>query len=267
MYTTFATCFYALNSKFPADTYLRWTTHLIENVKEYYLVLFTDEEGEELLTDYFASYYFKNPNIKIVVKPCEKWYNYQYKAHWIKNHKKNILLNHKTEWKVNMLWAEKIHFVNDARTNQYFQPTEFYGWCDIGYFREGPCPSFAISHKILELKKNKIYYACVTTEQEMQRLQENIERKNEHGLPIIPIPPDQVSIAGGFFITHHSKIEGWGKIFDAKLSLYFEHNYLVKDDQMIILDCIMSDPKRFEIIRENAAAGKNPWFQFRRFLG
>ena len=63
MYTTFATCFYPLNSKFSADIYLRWTTHLLENVKEFYLVLFTDEEGEELLTDYFSPYYFKNPNI------------------------------------------------------------------------------------------------------------------------------------------------------------------------------------------------------------
>ena len=267
MYTTFATCFYPLNSKFSADVYLRWTTHLLENVKEFYLVLFTDEEGEELLTDYFSPYYFKNPNIKIVVKPCEKWFNYQYKAHWIKNHKQNTLLNHRTEWKVHMLWSEKVHFVNDARTNQYFPSTEFYGWCDIGYFREGPCPSFAVSHKILALKKTKIYYACVASDQEMQKLKENIERKNEHGLPVIPIPPEQVSIAGGFFIAHHTKIEGWQKIFDDKLCLYFAHNYLVKDDQIIIIDCIMSDPKRFEIITENANPGNNPWFQFRRFLG
>lgn len=261
---TLSTCFYIIKSKFDHSVYVEWMNNFISIVNNFNLVIYTDESSLHHISS--NAKITQNDKIKIIVKPIDQFYNYKYKEYWIKNHEKNHLLNLRIDWKVNMLWSEKIWFVNETIANHYFD-TDFYGWCDIGYFREGPCPSFAISHKILELKKNKIYYACVTTEQEMQRLQENIERKNEHGLPLIPIPPDQVSIAGGFFITHHSKIESWGKIFDAKLCLYFEHNYLVKDDQMIILDCITSDPKRFEIIRENAAAGNNPWFQFRRFLG
>jgi hypothetical protein len=277
MYVTFATCWYSLNCKFPVDTYLRWMKHMFNEVTNYNLVLFTDEAGELLLRDHFAPYYFQNPRIKIVQKPIEEWYNYQYKEAWIKNHTKNTSLNGKTEWKVNMLWAEKIHFVNEARLKQYFPETDFYGWCDIGYFREGPCPTFCNTPKMLSLNKNKIYYACVDPNQ-FNSLKEIVLRKNEKGLPLQPIPPEQVSIAGGFFIAHHSKIEGWRQLFDTKLRLYFENNYLVKDDQMIIVDCIISEPQRFELIGGSSASsasptpppatqGENKWFEFRRFLG
>jgi len=277
MYVTFATCWYSLNSKFPADTYLRWMKHLLTDVKNYNLVLFTDEAGEIQLREHFAPYYFQSPRIKIVLKPIEKWHNYQYKKSWIENHTRNTLLNSKTEWKLNMLWAEKINFVNEARINQYFPLTDFYGWCDIGYFREGPCPTFCNTPKMLALNKNKIYYACLNP-MDLNALREIVERKNEHGLPVNPIPAEQNSIAGGFFIAHHSKIDSWRQLFDAKLLLYFQHKYLVKDDQIILVDCILSEPQRFELIGGAAPsppfiggaappARDNPWFEFRRFLG
>ena len=265
MLATFATCWYSLNSKFPTDTYLHWMRHMLAEINTYYLVLFTDAEGEALLREHFAPYYFANPNLKIVQKPCEQWYNYKYKDQWIKNHKKNSLLNGKSEWKLNMLWAEKTNFVNETRIQQYFPPTEFYGWCDIGYFREGSCPSFPAASKLNALNKNKIYYAYVCSKTQLDKLQTIVEQKNTLGLPASPIPPEQVSVAGGFFIAHHSKIAGWQKMFDEKLALYFKHDYLVKDDQIIIIDCILSEPKRFELICEPDPR-ENPWFTFRRGL-
>jgi hypothetical protein len=265
MLVTFATCWYSLTSKFPTETYLNWMKHLLESVNNYYLVIFTDPAGEHLLRSHFAPYYFQNPAIKIVIKPCEKWHNYTYKSDWIKNHTQNFLLNDRTEWKLNMLWAEKTNFVKDARTQNYFPPTEFYGWCDIGYFREGPCPTFVTDPKIRALNKNKIYYAQVHPS--LDELRHIITHKNEHGLPTTPIPPNQLSIAGGFFIAHQAKIDGWQQLFDTKLQLYFQHNYLVKDDQIIIIDCILSEPQRFELIQESANNGQNHWLQFRRFLG
>jgi hypothetical protein len=251
--------------------------HLLTDVKNYNLVLFTDEAGEIQLREHFAPYYFQSPRIKIVLKPIEKWHNYQYKKSWIENHTRNTLLNSKSEWKLNMLWAEKINFVNDARINQYFPLTDFYGWCDIGYFREGPCPTFCNTPKMLALNKNKIYYACLNPT-DLNALREIVERKNEHGLPVNPIPAEQNSIAGGFFIAHHSKIDSWQQLFDAKLLLYFQHKYLVKDDQIILVDCILSEPQRFQLIGGAAPsppfiggaappARDNPWFEFRRFLG
>lgn len=270
MYVTLATCWYALNSKFPIDTYLRWMKNMLGGgggeATNYNLVLFTDEAGEIVLREHFAPYYFQNPRLKMIIKPVDQWFNYQYKSAWQKNHAKNTLLNSISEWKLNMLWAEKIHFVNDARINQYFTSTEFYGWCDIGYFREGARePSFCNNQKIFALNKNKIYYACIDPPQ-FHALTEFIAQRNDQGLPMQPIPTNQVSIGGGFFLAHHSKIDGWRTIFDTKLQLYFQHNYLVKDDQMIILDCVVAEPHRFELISEPLVPIINPWFQFRRFL-
>ena len=89
--------------------------------------------------------------------------------------------------------------------------------------------------------------------------------KNEHGLPVVPIPADQVSIAGGFFMAHHSKIESWKTIFANKLALYFQHDYLVKDDQILLVDCILSNVDSFILCRENQV-GLDNWFMFQRLL-
>ena len=60
------------------------------------------------------------------------------------------------------------------------------------------------------------------------------------------------------------KINVWHKTYDDKLHLYFKNNYLVKDDQIIIIDNIMSNVNDFELVRENK--GTDPWFVFQRFL-
>ena len=105
----------------------------------------------------------QNPNIKIIVKPITKFYNYKYMKSWIQNHAKNPLLNKLVDWEVNMLWSEKVWFVNETIKNMYFE-TDLYGWCDIGYFRNR-----ANDYKTENLTywpnqnvfvdKNKIYYA------------------------------------------------------------------------------------------------------------
>ena len=88
--------------------------------------------------------------------------------YWIQNHEKNYLLKDRIEWHVNMLWSEKLWFVNDTIKNLYFD-TEYYGWCDIGYFRNdwddihtSHLSNWANEEQIQKLDKNKIYYIlCV----------------------------------------------------------------------------------------------------------
>ena len=86
-------------------------------------------------------------------------------------------------------------------------------------------------------------------------------------LPRNPIPNNQLSIAGGFFISHKKNIAWWQRTFDEKLKLYFKHDYLIKDDQIIIIDCIMSilTNPRFALVNENNPKLDN-WFLFQRFL-
>lgn len=261
---TFSTCWYLLHAKYDTSVYSKWIENIISCVNNYYLVIYTDERSCLFLNERFSKY-LENPNIKIIIKPMESFYNYKYKEEWIRNHEKNPYLNEMMEWKLNMLWAEKVHFVNETAMNTYYD-TEFYGWCDIGYFRDCPIPEFPSNDKILTLVKNKIYYAIVTRDTSfVENLFVLINNKNVDGLPSVPIPPMQKSIGGGFFISHKTKIEWWKNTFDSKLQLYFQHNYLVKDDQMIIVDCIFSDIKEFELVTDSRQ-NVDIWFLFQRYL-
>ena len=81
----------------------------------------------------------------------------------------------------------------------------------------------------------------------------------------MPIPSLQISIGGGFFLIHKEKIDWWFSTFDKMLQLYFENNYVVKDDQMIILNCISINMDRFNLYNENNPRYDN-WFMFQRLL-
>jgi hypothetical protein len=182
------------------------------------------------------------------------------------------MLKDRVDWKVNMLWCEKVHFVNETIQKAYFE-TDYYGWCDIGYFRCSPSdiPITELSkwpkpETIQSLEKDKVYYAIVNNDNGfIQFLYNTINDKNEKGLPKIPIVPHQFSIAGGFFVSHKENIEWWRNAFDARLALYFENNYLVKDDQIIIADCVFSNLPKFILCKEENPHFDN-WFLFQRFL-
>lgn len=260
---TFSSCFYILKSKFDANQYCVWTENFIKISNNFNLVIYTDEYSSKFINTR------GKPNIKVIIKPIEQFHNYKYKDYWIANHANNDLLNKRVEWQVNMLWSEKAWFVQETVAKSYFD-TEYYGYCDIGYFRNGAgdlhtdfLSQWPNRDKILALDKNKIHYARVNNDRNyMNALYRIINNKNKSGLPIIP--PNQVSIAGGFFIGHKDKIDWWATTYDSKLSLYFENNYLVKDDQIIVIDCIMSDLKHFVMHEEHARYDN--WFMFQRLL-
>jgi len=164
MNITFSSCFYIIKSKFCKETYINWMNKFISIVKNFYLVIYTDEISNKYIDTK------NNPYIKIIIKPMTNFYNYKYKEFWIKNHKQNYLLNensiYNTEWELNMLWSEKISFVEETYKNKYFI-TEYYGWCDIGYFRNLYENSIKLYYewpldiKILSFNKEKIHYAFV----------------------------------------------------------------------------------------------------------
>ena len=267
---TFVTCWYQLKSKFNPQVYKQWMKNLLLNVVKFNLVLYSDEKSAIIFEDMVKN----NPRIKVILKPLSKLYNYKYKDDWINNHTKNELLKDRIEWKLNMLWAEKTYFVYETMKEKYFD-TEYYGWMDIGYFRgrRNDINCSAISHwpnhqKITNLLDDKIFYSLVQKDGTfIKYLYEIINDKRESvQLPKKPIPANQTSVAGGFYISHKKNIEWWHKTFDEKLKLYFKHNYLVKDDQIIIIDCIMSrqTANHFALINENS--GYDRWFAFQRFL-
>jgi hypothetical protein len=255
---TFSTCWYSFKNKNDTSTYESWMDNMLSNVHNYNLVIYSNESSCSFLLKYL-----QNPKIKLIIKPHTNFLGYKHKDFWIENHKKNHLLNTRIDWEVNMLWCEKINFVHETIQNKYFD-TPFYGWCDIGYFRN-KVVNWPSTIKINNLSRHKIHYACVNNNDEyINNLYSLILNKNTNGLPLHPIPPDQVSIAGGFFIGHKDKIQWWKNTFYSKLQLYVDHAYLVKDDQMVLVDCIFSENTHFTLYKENN--GNDNWFMFQRLL-
>ena len=264
---TFVTCWYAFKNKFKKSNYEKWISNFLTNVNNFYLVIYTDNHSVSMLYKYINN----NPRIKVIILPIHTFYNIKYIEKWKKNQKENIYLR-QIEWKVNMLWSEKISFVKKTIEKNYFN-TDWYGWCDIGYFRESKTDltkqqltGWPNHNVINKLDKTKIHYANICNDANLfNKYKTIVKKKNQFGLPEIPIPPDQMSIAGGFFLIYKDKINWWHKTFDERLQLYFKHNYLVKDDQIILLDCIVTDPNNFQIYTENNSKYNN-WFMFQRKL-
>jgi hypothetical protein len=267
MSITFSTAWYVFKAKFDPTIYKGWIDNMLSNVNNYFLVIYTDETGLA-----YVEKYSNNPRIRIIIKPYTDFYTYKYRDHWISNHEKNELLKQRVDWKLNMLWSEKINFVKETINNNYFG-TDFFGWCDIGYFRGNPTDltktelkDWPSTNKILALDKTKILYSCVNNDMKyISYLLKWITYKNGAGLPNTPIPENQISIAGGFFILYKTKMDWWHDTYYKKLELYFENNYLVKDDQIVIADCVFSNLPNFEITIENNPNYDN-WFQFQRYL-
>jgi hypothetical protein len=313
---------------------------MLSNVNNYNLVVYCDTDGYKYIEPYL-----KNPRIMAIIKPYKMFSTYKYKQRWMKNHEDNVLLNQRTDWRLNMLWSEKQNFVKETMDEGYFSSrngasegftgtqhppgascvlrtltkgavkprssldvvraddlrsvccaistddesgvygtygeerssepydSEWYGWCDIGYFRGRPndSPTIDLSNwpsndKISSLDKNKIYYACVNNNvQYVSQLSRMIQDKNSMGLPRFSIPDNQVSIAGGFFIGTKENLEWWHTTYYSVLKKYFENGQLVKDDQIIVADGVFSNLGRFAIIKEEDAHYDN-WFLFQRFL-
>jgi hypothetical protein len=243
-------------------------------VNNFYLVIYTDKDGFNILKTLFVS----NPTIanklgtkiKIIIKPIEDFVGYKYKDHWLKNHGSSALdLHQNVDWTLIMLWCEKVHFVNETVTNKYFD-TPFYGWCDIGYFRdEANDKNWPNLLKLISLKKG-IHYACIENDQSnFTSLKEDIQNhyKNKNNGPNLN-PTNKIlnnCFAGGFFITRPQLMRAFSIIFDSKLQYYFDNEYIIKDDQAILLDCIFSNPGLFCLHWEQNSIHNN-WFMFQRLL-
>jgi hypothetical protein len=269
MKITLSTCFYELDSKFDTLTYVSWMNNFISIVNHFYLVIYTDKKTRKYIKTK------NNPNIRIFLKPLEEFHTYVLKDQWIKNHEQNIWLNTKTCWEVNMLWSEKIAFVKKTADENPFN-TELFGWCDIGYFRNrtNDIHSDFLKNWASETAINRefanhelIHYARINDNcQTVNDLFKLANSRNDVGLPIIKIPPAQNSIAGGFFLIHCKKINWWFDLYYRTLKLYFDNNRVVKDDQLILIDCIFSNLKNFHLSKQENNLPFDKWFMFQQIL-
>lgn len=270
---TLSTCWYMLKSKFDYITYFKWIQNIVAIVKNFNLVIYTDINSSQLLSSIIPE---TNKKIKIIIKPLESLHTYIYKNYWIENHKiSNLNLHSKIDWELNMLWNEKVFFVNETIKHQYFDSL-FYGWCDIGYFRNRKNDihlSSLVRWPSNEILLSKlfndycIHYGCV---------QNNIftyigllndikthYNKNKSSQPVIKL--EEICFSGGFFILKKELIDIYVKLYDDKLKYYFSNKYVIKDDQTIIMDIIFTNQHLFAIHYETSERFDN-WFMFQRLL-
>jgi len=247
---------------------------MLSVVNHFNLVIYTDKESFKSLVPLLKN----NKNIKIIIKPLQNFNTYKYNEYWIANHQSSTMQLHKiTDWELNMLWNEKVFFVLDTVQNKYFD-SKFYGWCDIGYFRNGPddlntafLHSWANNNVFLKPPFNYslIHYGCVQNDKFIfNQLTDDI--KGHYAKPNVKLYPptnkyNEISIAGGFFILTPELASIYAKIYDDKLKYYFDNHYFIKDDQLIVMDIVTTTPHLFCLHREQKLQYNN-WFMFQRLL-
>jgi hypothetical protein len=237
------------------------------------LVIYTNKESFVFLSPLIDK---RNKNIKIIIKSIEEFYTYKYKELWIKNHEMSDMeLHKKTDWELNMLWNEKVFFVQETINNKYFS-TMYYGWCDIGYFRNRQNDLHSVylnnwpnNQKLLSknFKNICIHYGCVENDTlKYWKHIQDIKSHYDNNLNTDPsVAYNDSCFAGGFFIMPIFLSNYYAKLYDDKLNYYFSNGYFIKDDQTIVKDIIFTNEKMFDIHREYDTRFDN-WFMFQRLL-
>jgi len=298
---TFSTCWYIFKAKFDPSVYRGWIHNMLSNVHAYNLVVYCDEESYAYIAPYVS-----NPRIKAVIKSPKEFSTYHLKEQWIANHERNVLLNGRTGWELNMLWCEKLHFVKETIKSGWFNDSAgsndsagtndsagsndsagtndsagsndstepcLYGYIDIGYFRGRPndlttneLANWPSAERLSELDHRKIYYACVNNNAHyLRQMYHLVNDRGSDGLPKVPIPDHQISIAGGFFLGTAENLLWWHDTFYGLLNRYFDNGRLVKDDQILVADGLFGNLDRFHLCQEEDARYDN-WFLFQRVL-
>ena len=270
---TFSSSWYVMKSKFPVEMYLTWIKNLLSIVNNFNLVIYTDTSSFKYIVNLIDK---TNKQIKIIIKPIEEFYTYKYNDYWIRNNDISDMELHKNiDWKLNMLWNEKVFFVQETIKHNYFNSL-YYGWCDIGYFRNNPNNTHTYflnnwpNNNILmkpQFNNTLIHYGLVQNDTTIfKNLKEEIKNHYTNELKTPPTNKyNAISFAAGFFVLKKEIINIYAKIYDDKLSYYFSNNYFIKDDQSITMDIIFTNPELFYIHTENNEAYNN-WFMFQRIL-
>ena len=291
---TFSSCLYLVKNRHGYEKHLNWFRDFIRVVNRFYLVIYTGENEYDAICDEIRNLgEDTRRKIKVILKPFSEFHNYKYERFWMENNARpGCKLAEVADWRLNMLWCEKTHFVRETIENQYFD-TEYYGWCDVGYFRDTLSPGSAYRERIREhwpnpdkinrLHKDKVYYGCNISPSNLhkcytyyaQHFQNPAKIDAVTGIPRDVYTPRAHMLSGGFYITGREKALWWCWRFQEMLELYITNNAVIQDDQHIIAHCVFTNGMNgttpgttpdFCIIKINETNEDALWFLFRDFL-
>ena len=289
---TFSSCLYQLKNRHGIEKHMEWFRDFMKVVNRFYLVIYTSENEYPVIRNEISGLDDNaQRKIKVIIKPFTEFQNYKHERFWRSNNEREeSKLKDIADWRLSMLWCEKTNFVRETIEKQYFD-TEYYGWCDIGYFRDTLSASTATatpaSHTTIReqwpnpaivrrLHKDKVYYGCNVQPKYMEKATKwmvqhfhpsNIDSTT--GVPRDLYRPDAHYFSGGFYITGREKALWWNDTFQCALEKYINAGAFLKDDQHIIAYCVFRGPRdaNFRIVySSDNNRDENAWFIFRDFL-
>lgn len=289
---TFSSCLYGMKNRHGYEKHMNWFRDFIRVVNRFYLVIYTGELEYSVVCDEVRKLEKDTQRkIKVILKPFSEFHNYKYERFWMENNARpECKLAELADWRLNLLWCEKTHFVRETIENRYFD-TDYYGWCDVGYFRNTLAPA-AYRERIREhwpnpniinrLHKDKVYYGCNLSPSQLhigytyhaQHFQNTARMETCDGIPRDVYHPQAHMLSGGFYITGREKALWWCCRFQENLELYITNNAVIQDDQHIIAHCVFTNcgtttgttNPDFCIVKINETKEDALWFLFRDFL-
>lgn len=271
---TFSTCFYSnsINIETQKGCIDRITKNIMSFFSNYFstnsidinfnLVVYTNEQTYPYINN------LQDSRIRLVIKPIEEFYTYKYKKEWIRNNKIFANCEDESYHFPSMLENEKVWFVQETIERKYFD-TEFYGWCDIRFFcdiEQTLFKQWPNTRKIMALDQTKIYYSIISEDDNyLLYIGNKIKEKNKIGLPKIQLPMNNTPIYSGFFVLHKDMIQYWSKMYEKTLQLYLKHDYIVRDGQPILMNCLFSNIRDFVVVREKTQGHDHRYMFLRLF--
>lgn len=243
-YTTIITAYFEITSKYPKEQYDEWMKIMLRNIATP-MVIFCDAKSIDKIRHYRLAY---QSATVIIQKEISEFYNYKYLEQW----KRTLELD--SEKNINnielyMIWAEKAQFLKlGAEMNPF--GSEFFLWCDIGYFRNTPehipiaeLRNFPNIEKIKILPRDRILMLLVKY--------------------ILLNKFNDKKIGGGMFGGFKETISGWANTYDATLNIFFANNIFAGQDQLIMKFILYKLPNLCLCIDSQKS---EDWFLLHRLL-
>jgi hypothetical protein len=248
-FTTIITAYFEINSKYPKEQYDEWMQIMLRNIATP-MIIFCDAKSGDKIRNYRSEY----PLATVIIQTeISEFYNYKYLEQW----KKTLELDnekhlHNTE--LYMIWAEKSQFLKLGAEKNPFR-SEFFLWCDIGYFRNTPEQvPIAELRNFPNIDKIKILPRCRI----LMLLVNHIPLNKLDGMHYIV-----QKIGGGMFGGFRETIAGWANAYDAALNIFFTNNIFAGQDQLIMRFIIDKVPNLCLCINSPSF---EDWFLLHRLL-
>jgi Bacterial protein of unknown function (HtrL_YibB) len=243
MKTTVVTAYYAVKSKFPAETYLNWIR--IFMAADLAVVVFGDEPSLALLKAEFP----ENARRRYRLKPFEQFVTSEWSWETDFDLDEEQSLHSMELYKI---WNEKPFFVRDVVAENPFH-TEAFAWVDIGCIRDErslwPMHGFPDGTKF-DLRKVNFLAIEPFTEAESVGL-ERLDERFRH----------VVRLGGGIFAGGAAAIERLAAVHHDTIAEAKRLRVFAGKDQNLYAFEALRHPKLFNVIASKPRPGFDPWFQ------